>query len=1146
MDGHSQGQNQSQRVVLIHDASGGVRLKAVKWVLDGFLLKEGDAFTFVSVVHQILHPMGYNIRVDNSMFGGANQRAIDDEVAKKKKEYDDNLQLTEISNLYQTRKVDFKIELVTGPIPKNAAVDASKKCNATWVILDRRMKKEKKHFLEKLSCGISTMKDNDDIVDIRGPRRKQQTLIPYEKMLPVDNTISTRKAHDDQDLLSIEFGSSCNNQDVKIKDLSMLIEKTTEEQDNSPINQVPMLEEKVKLDTMLTTEEVNRNVEIDGQSQRSFDEEVNYGFGGTISQFHTPLAATLHTPYLFRHPSLYQPNPANTKMADKKPASRTPAGDDDSSSDSEETFPEKSVPSQVPNPVNSNRLGQPDDDIDDSADAYFKKVTQVLESEEYKKLEESEEVNDVDNIEDLYDFPPDPENWKEEDLREIWADAPPFLMKPGWDPNWVDKDELEIINEEIREGRDPPIAPFYVPYRKHYPVIPHNHYDIRNAKSVIEELDRIEEFLTWHSFVFADGSTYEGTVWDDLAHGKGVYEAEQGLVRYEGEWLQNNPEGHGVLEVDIPTDEPVPGSELEAKMRAEGHIFKRDFMSPDDKEWLEKDIEDCVRFSRGRREIPFYENEEWVRQFGEKPEKGRYRYAGQWKHGRMHGCGVFELNERTTYGRFYFGEFLEEDHGCDVDVSALHSGIAEVAAAKARMFVNKPDGMVREQRGPYSDPQHPYFYEGEDMWMAPGFINQFFEVPDYWKAYMEDVDEERQMWINSFYKAPLRLPMPAELEYWWENDESPEFILLNKEPEPDLEDPSKLVYTEDPVILHTPTGRIINYVDDEEHGIRLFWQPPLKDGEEVDPSKVEFLPLGDEELFERDDRNVLEHMLTSAQDKCKVMLENLEKRTEEKKNESDAKLKLIETEIEIVEAESELKEIIKEMDDELKRLEKEEEKKMEMEMELEAEDADADEDEPVEKSEEVSRVEVKVDEVREDDVKEDKVDVDDNNDDDDVDADDDDEEEDNDDEYTPPSFGSVMNDQNSKNGGRSSPFAASSMQFGSSGLTSMVPSQLQRLFVAWKESKLGKKSSLSSRVLADQLTRKSSIRFERTFDQGLTLRAHHKVNKYITRSTLGIPFKQKASAHLQRNTSEHKTQSLTWPCIRPNEDSSILSLHVPV
>jgi len=30
-------------------------------------------------------------------------------------------------------------------------------------------------------------------------------------------------------------------------------------------------------------------------------------------------------------------------------------------------------------------------------------------------------------------------------------------------------------------------------------------------------------------------------------------------------------------------------------------------------------------------------------------EKGRYRYAGQWKHGRMHGCGVFQVNERVIH-----------------------------------------------------------------------------------------------------------------------------------------------------------------------------------------------------------------------------------------------------------------------------------------------------------------------------------------------------------------------------------------------------------------------------------------------------------------------------------------------------------------
>ncbi|KAF7846194.1 hypothetical protein BT93_L4913 [Corymbia citriodora subsp. variegata] len=112
---------------------------------------------------------------------------------------------------------------------------------------------------------------------------------------------------------------------------------------------------------------------------------------------------------------------------------------------------------------------------------------------------------------------------------------------------------------------------------------------------------------------------YEGTVWDDLAHGKGVYVAEMGLVRYEGEWLQNNMEGHGVLEVDIPDIQPIPGSKLEEKMRAEGKIIELDYMTPEDREWLKMDIEDTVRLIDGNYEVPFYENDEWIRQFGQKP-----------------------------------------------------------------------------------------------------------------------------------------------------------------------------------------------------------------------------------------------------------------------------------------------------------------------------------------------------------------------------------------------------------------------------------------------------------------------------------------------------------------------------------------------
>ncbi|OVA17864.1 MORN motif [Macleaya cordata] len=765
---------------------------------------------------------------------------------------------------------------------------------------------------------------------------------------------------------------------------------------------------------------------------------------------------------------------------------------------------------------------------DNSPEANVKRFANVLYGRTARKRQKEEEKEYV-FYEDLFDFPKDPEKWREEDIQELWADAPLEMTKPGWDPVWADEDDWEVVKEEIKAGRDPPIAPFYLPYRKCYPAIPDNHHDISNPKAVIEELDRIEEFLKWVSYIFPDGSSYEGTVWDDLAHGKGVYVAQHGLVRYEGEWLQNNMEGHGVVEVDIPDREPVPGSELEAKMRAEGKIISRDFMSPEDREWLEMDIEDSYRLAGGNYQIPFDENAEWIRQFGQKPEKGRYRYAGQWKHGRMHGCGVYEVNERPIYGRFYFGELLEDSTGCDENVSTLHAGIAEVAAAKARMFVNKPDGMIREQRGPYSDPQHPYLYEEEDVWMAPGFINQFYEVPDYWKTYVHEVDEEREMWLNSFYKAPLRIPMPAELEYWWSKDESPEFVLVKNGAEPDPEDPSRLVNAEDPLILHTPTGRLINFVEDEKYGIRLFWQPSLKDGEKVDPNKVEYLPLGFDEFYgqttgSEKKENMMERFITAVGNALKPVSDKLEKWGEETKKTSEMKLKLIEKELEFIEAELCLEETIEDMEMELKRKQQEEEKKVE-----------------------TSQQEVKD---TFDPVEQDGLDS----------AEEDEEEEEED--GAPTSFGSVAvdedstkNDKENKRG--KSPFSASSLSFASCSLVSTVPFKLQNSFASWKNGvKFPTAKPVCPQNFTTPLETVSSVSFPDVSIRHSSLKAQNQDQQRFRKRSVRLSPLHSLSRLLlnpQASTGKKRSQREQRSCTRnPRQKQSeidlhnILSLHFPI
>lgn len=256
------------------------------------------------------------------------------------------------------------------------------------------------------------------------------------------------------------------------------------------------------------------------------------------------------------------------------------------------------------------------------------------------------------------------------------------------------------------------------------------------------------------------------------------------------------------------------------------------------------------------------------------------------------------------------------------------------------------------------------------------------------------------------------------------SDDTPEFVLINKELEPDPEDPSKLVYTEDPLILHTPTGRIINYIEDEEHGVRLFWQPPLKDGEDVDPEKVEFLPLGFDEFYGREKvekkENIWTRLLSKVENACKPTFDKLGKWMEEKRKARELKIELLKKEFELIDAELSLEEAIEDIDEELKKREKEEQKKMEMgEQETEDTSALANQDE---------RAPVKEEEDREEDEEED--------------------EEEEEDDAAPSSFGSVSGDQKpSKNDPKGSkpsqsPFSASSLSFASSRLVSGVSSKL--------------------------------------------------------------------------------------------------------
>ncbi|KAK6235409.1 hypothetical protein SCA6_010746 [Theobroma cacao] len=201
-----------QRVVVIQDASKEACSSAVRWALHGLFLKPGDLLVLLGVLHDKNNPsrlsfkgtrklLGYRTKVDSSSKFGSNHRIVDREAARKEA-YENNAEIIDLSKLYKAEKVEFRIEVAAGASPAVVALKSAEDLKATWVILDRKMKKNKKIFLEKLSCGISRMKRNNRIELWRGPKEKfNEFSVIYDDMMS--------GAPEEEDLFSIELFPTC-------------------------------------------------------------------------------------------------------------------------------------------------------------------------------------------------------------------------------------------------------------------------------------------------------------------------------------------------------------------------------------------------------------------------------------------------------------------------------------------------------------------------------------------------------------------------------------------------------------------------------------------------------------------------------------------------------------------------------------------------------------------------------------------------------------------------------------------------------------------------------------------------------------------------------------------------------------------------
>lgn len=84
------------------------------------------------------------------------------------------------------------------------------------------MKKDKKYFMERLSCGISRMKRNNSIELLRRPIGNQKTNVTYDEMLPgpeikQGNSDMILEILDDDDLFSLDISPTSKSDSLLFK-----------------------------------------------------------------------------------------------------------------------------------------------------------------------------------------------------------------------------------------------------------------------------------------------------------------------------------------------------------------------------------------------------------------------------------------------------------------------------------------------------------------------------------------------------------------------------------------------------------------------------------------------------------------------------------------------------------------------------------------------------------------------------------------------------------------------------------------------------------------------------------------------------------------------------------------------------------------
>ncbi|KAL7262971.1 hypothetical protein ACSBR1_001188 [Camellia fascicularis] len=151
------------RVVIAYDATKDRKERELKLTVDnlrlrGDILHGGDTLMLLGVLHRLPHPMGYQMQASPVSFMGTNMIVMKNEVSKKIDMYVD--MLLQSAEECKDEKVDIEVMVTAGTPIQKVVLQEVTTCNATWVVLDRHLRRDLRFYLKQISSKVALIHDN--------------------------------------------------------------------------------------------------------------------------------------------------------------------------------------------------------------------------------------------------------------------------------------------------------------------------------------------------------------------------------------------------------------------------------------------------------------------------------------------------------------------------------------------------------------------------------------------------------------------------------------------------------------------------------------------------------------------------------------------------------------------------------------------------------------------------------------------------------------------------------------------------------------------------------------------------------------------------------------------------------------------------